>query len=242
MTTALDLITDTLERIGVYAPGEVISAADSSRCLKILNDMLDSWSNENLACFEETEQSGTLVPGKASYTVGSGGDFNVTRPLRINDDPGRAYTLDANGNMFGLRVLPRAQWNLFGNRTQVNSSIPTDLFYDPQFPLGVLNLYPVPNQSLTIFWDSTLQLTEFAGLTSVANLPLGYNLAIKSNLAIECWPYFKPDNSTPGAALIASARSSKAAVKRTNRRGMVAQFDPVLTRHVRRTYNPYRDE
>src|SRR5690349_2150704 len=143
---ALDIISFALKRMGVYAPGETIADSDAEDCLVILNDMLDSWSNESLACFTILEQSVALVAGKASYTIGSGGDVSGTRPLRLIKTAGSAYIQDTTGQNYPVEVVERDLWNLIGNRSGiVTSQVPDTLFYDPQFPLGLLNFWPTPN-------------------------------------------------------------------------------------------------
>lgn len=243
MTTALDIGTDALVRMGVYAPGEALSDADAATMLAVLNDMLDSWSNESLACYARAETSVVLTVNKYRYTIGIGGsaDINATRPLRILDSPGTAYILDTNNNRYPMDVLNQDQWNLIGNIASVNSNIPSKLFYDPQYPLGIVNVFPVPNIGWTLYFDSLLQLTEFAELTSAMSLPPGYSRALKANLAIELWPYFKPDGSQPGAALIKAALDSKGNIKRTNIKDVTLVYDPELIARARSSYNIYKD-
>lgn len=242
MATALDIVTDALLRIGVYAAGETISDADAERCLSILNDMLDSWSNESLSCYAILEQSGTLQVGVSSYTIGSGGVFNMTRPLKLIDGPGAAYLQDGNGNDYPVSVVPRDKWNLIGSRgANVTSNIPDTLFYDPQFPLGIINLFPTPNIAFTLFWDSYLQLTDFTSLSSAVSLPPGYKAALQSSLALEIWPDFKPDGSMPSPLLVEIASKHKGNVKRTNIRPVEANYDPELVSRATATYNVYVD-
>ena len=76
MPTALDVITDAFELLGIYSPGDSISSADLNRGLSVLNDMMDVWSNESLACFDWVTQTFTMVPGQYQYTVGPGGFVN----------------------------------------------------------------------------------------------------------------------------------------------------------------------
>ncbi len=240
-TTFQDIAQDVLEMLMVYAPGETISDADAERVLTVANDMLDSWSNESLTCYQEIEQSTALIAAKQQYTIGSGGDVNVTRPLRIKDGPGAAYVQDTNGNNYPLDVLPLDSWNMIGNRgAQVTANIPMVLFYDPAFPLGKLNFYPTPNQGgFTAFWDSYLQLTTFASLTTALSLPPGYSLAIKSNLAVEVKPYFKTAQLDP--LIIAKASKSKANIKITNKRLNEALMDAALVARSGYAYNIFTD-
>lgn len=243
MTTAKDLIQDALERLGVYAPGETISDADAERGLNVLNDMMDSWSNESLTCYAIKEQSGTLVVGKNSYTVGTGGDFAVDRPLKILDGPGTAYILDTNSFKYPVQVVQRDTWNRIASsaNTSVTSNIPDTMFYDPQYPLGIINLFPTPNITYTLYWDSYAPFSDFSSLTAVMSLPPGYKLAIESNLALEISPYFKPDTWSPPPLLLRTARLSKANVKRTNSRLNVAVFDPEIVARSSYIYNIYND-
>lgn len=237
--TALDLITNTLLGIGVYSPGEPISAADSAVCLQELNTMIDSWSNESLMTYATLENTEALVPGKYQYTIGPGGDFNTTRPLRIIGSPGSCYVMDTNGNRYNLEVVPQNRWNLIGNITAVTANFPNTLFYDPQYPLGIINLYPVPNISWSLFFDSFLQLTDFTTLAAPMILPPGYQAAIQNNLKIEIWPHFKADGTQPSPLLLRSAVRSKAAVKRTNIREIIANYDSEIVSRAAGVFNIY---
>lgn len=238
MTTARDIVQDALEMLGVYAAGETMTDADAERGLTRLNNMMDSWSNESLSCYQILEQSGAMQVGVASYSIGTGGTFNMTRPLRISDAPGSAYLQDTNGNNYPVKVVPRDYWNLIGSRI-VTSNVPDTLFYDPQYPLGIINVFPVPTINWTLFWDSFLQLTDFANLSATLSLPPGYELAIKTNLALHLKPYFSVANIDP--LVIEQARESKANIKRTNLRPETAKYDPEIVARAQGSYNIYSD-
>lgn len=241
MATALDLITDALEMLMVYAPGETVSGADSSRMLSILNDMLDQWSNWTLACFAILEQSLVLVPGQQQYTVGPGGFVDGQRPLKILDGPGTAYVQDSNGNNYGVTVVPRDQWNLYGNRSElITSDFPDTLFYDPQFPLGIINLMPVPTIAYTLFFDSYSQLGNLPLLSTSISLPPGYKRAITTNLAKTAKPYFKTAQIDP--LIMLEAAETLGNIKRTNMRPNVAVMEPELVSKAQISYNPFTDK
>lgn len=69
--TAQDIVSDALKRINAYAPGEPIGFADQNDGLVLLNDLLDSLSNEHLACFNRVENIFDLTSGQNIYTVGN---------------------------------------------------------------------------------------------------------------------------------------------------------------------------
>jgi hypothetical protein len=238
--TAQDIITDALSLLSVVDPNTPALAADLALGLTKLNDMVDSWSNESLACYAVLEQSGTLVPGQSSYTIGPGGNFNMTRPLRINGGPGTAYTQDVNGNNYGIEVVDRVRWNQIGNRSStVTSNFPDTLFYDNQYPLGIINIDPTPNIAITMYWDSYLQLTEFANLATAMSLPPGYKQALGTNLAILLKPYYIDAPIDP--VLVQLAMESKGNVKRANKRNTVSVYDSEIVSRAAVSYNPYTD-
>lgn len=236
--TARDIIQDAMEKLGVYAPGETMNAADAKRGLIVLNDMLESWSNESLSCYTILEQSTILTPGVSQYTIGAGATLDMTRPIRLITGPGAAYMQDDNGNNYGMDVVPRDQWNLLGTR-QITSDVPDTLFYDPQFPWGVLNFYPIPIIGWTAFWDSYLQLSDVSTLETPISLPPGYNLALKSNLCLFLQPYFT--NAQVSVLLLKQASDAKGNIKRANQRMNVAVYDPEIVSHATATYNFFTD-
>jgi hypothetical protein len=75
--TALDVIKGALKRINAYAAGEVLDDIDAMDALYVLNDLLDSLSNEHLACYQRVENVFDWTSGQNIYTVGNpvGGTF-----------------------------------------------------------------------------------------------------------------------------------------------------------------------
>jgi hypothetical protein len=244
MSTANALILAAYQKIGYYAPNETMTAADSSLGMQQLTMMLDSWSNQPQACFAITENSFLLVPGQSQYSIGTSGGANVvaTRPIRIMEGPGAAYCQDVNGNNFSVEVVTREKWNQIGNRSSLTSSnLPDTLFYDPQMPLGLINLWPQPNSAgYTLFFDSYLQLADPASLVAPFTLPPGYEKAIQDNLAVELWPFCFTSKPLP-PFIKEAARASLMTVKRANKRNNLAQFDKELNPRGQAVYNPYTD-
>jgi hypothetical protein len=80
-TIGLDIIKGALKRINSYMPGETISSMDANDALESLNDLLDSLSTQENYIYGSLENILTFVPGQYQYTIGTGGNFNVPRPL-----------------------------------------------------------------------------------------------------------------------------------------------------------------
>jgi hypothetical protein len=238
--TALSIIQDAFEQIKIYAPGVTINAADSARALSCLNEMLDEWSNMSLACFANLEQSFPLVIAKQAYTIGTSGgaDIVATRPISISTGMGAAYLKDNQGNRYPVNVIEQDQWNTIGLLT-TTSQLPDTMFYDPQFPLGVINIFPQPSAAYTMYFDARLQLANLTTLNSSFNLPPGYRSAIKSNLCIRLWPYYKQGDPTP--ILIGLAMQSLGNIKRSNIKESPAAYDSAIVSRAKSSYNIFSD-
>lgn len=236
--TAGDIIQDALELLGVYSPGMTVTAADSSRCLSVLDDMMDVWSNESLACFVWLTQTFTLIPNQFIYTVGPGGDIDGTRPLRVSDAAGAAYLLDTNNNKYLMDVVDQMTWNIRTTAT-ANSDLPDTLYFLPSFPLGQIQIWPTPTTGYTCSFLSYAQLGDFATLQSPFSLPPGYKRAITTNLCLSLKPYFA--NSQIDPLIVKEASETKASVKRNNMRTQIAVFDPELVSRGQQVYDIFND-
>ncbi len=241
MATALDIITDALVTIGAYAVGDAINSADTTVCLSKLNDMLDSWSNESLAVIANQTQSFAMQPGVAAYTIGPTGTWGGTRPIQIDASEGAVVVIDNQGNLYLVDVVEQDQWNLLGNKTIETSTYPDTLFYDAQYPNGIINLFPTPSSSFTLQFQSRVQLTDFGTLNTALSLPIGYKKALQDNLALEIWSIYKPDGTDPSRTMIGKAMQSKGNIKRTNLRANPAGFDASIGASSARAYNIYSD-
>lgn len=238
--TAIDIVTTALEQIGVYGPGEGISAADTARALERLNTMLDVWSTESITCFAIRMTSFPLVVGQQKYTIGTGGDVNEARPIRIIEGPGAAFVYQtATNQRYGVNVVTRDKWNMIGSPL-TNSNVPGVLFYDDQFPLGELNVYPVPNEGgYTMNFSSFQVLDQFADTGAAFSFPPGYKAAITNNLSVWCGPFWKTAVVSDDVKRL--ARLSKKAIQRANRRTPIAIFDSYIVSRPTATYDVYSD-
>lgn len=71
MATALDIVKGALRRITSYQSGETVSAPDQQDCLDALNDLLDSWSTDELYVPGTVESILQWVPNKNQYKIGN---------------------------------------------------------------------------------------------------------------------------------------------------------------------------
>lgn len=224
MTTAADIIRGALRKIGAIAVGETLSADDGSTGLEQLNAMLDIWSNEHLAVYNNTESVLTLVAGQATYTVGVGGDFNIARPLRISG----AYTrLQPTGTTvdYPCEEIAFDRYSGIGLKSQPGPW-PKVMYFNTSYPLASLTFWPVPSQGAEFHLWADMVFTSFANLTDAVSMPPGYVLALQTNLAVLLAPEY---GVTPDPNLLEQARETKKIIKATNMLPQAtSSFDGVL--------------
>jgi hypothetical protein len=211
VTTANDLITDAIQKLGVYAPGETMTAADSAQGLTTLNDMVNQWGEEYLTVYTLTATTIPLVANQKSYTIGvvASPSINQQRPPRIETGPGAASISGAPVN-----VVSSVEWNAIEG-TNTGFGTPDTLFYDPQYPNGVLNVAPTPDAIGSLIFQAWTPLRSFASLSLPSVIfAAGCEDALKTNLALALKSYFSPGAIDP--ALVVLAANSKQLLGYTN--------------------------
>lgn len=224
-TKPRDIITAALQEIGVIAPGDPVTADDLAWGLLKLNQLLDKWNAEKKYIYSVNFANYVLTPNHQPHTIGPGGNFNVTqRPVKVE-----------NANLIINTSVPNVTQPLFirdadwwaNNRVQtLTSNFPTDLYYEPEFPLGFLNLWPIALQAYGLQLETWTLLQQFADVDTVAvTLPPGYFAAIELSLAEMLCAAYERD---PSASLVQQARDARLVVKGANYPGgpRIATRDP----------------
>lgn len=223
MTTVSDIITSALQNLGALDIEEAPSAAEAAGGLATLNNMIATWNTENLLVYNITENVFPFVAGQASYTLGSGGDFNIPRPVKID----LAYSRDSQGNDYKMGVTdsPDMYADIISKYTQ--STFPTFLYDNGDFPLKTITFWPVPSDASysAVLWCWGA-IASFVNISDTVTLPPGYNLALEYNLAVLLAPKYGRMVSEDLKAL---AISAKAQLKRINYSIKEMNFDPAMT-------------
>lgn len=216
--TVAELIRNAFRTLGVLAAEETPSAAEESDALVTLNDLLDSWAGERLALFATLRSTHTLTPSLAPHTIGTGGTFNTTRPVRIE----RASTVSF-GSETPLDLLTDAEWQSTQGKSSVGT--PNALWVENSYPLMKLHFIPIPNAADSLVLYTWQQLGRFASTAADFDLPPGYARALRYNLALELAPEY---GVSLGAEAARIADESKGTVKRLNQQPSYLRSDPAL--------------
>lgn len=194
VTTARDIITLAMKEAGILGVGQTALAEDMTDGFTYLSRMMAAWQVERWMIPALIDIKITLS-SKKSYTIGVGGDFNITRP---NDIKG-AYIVQLNT---GTTPVSLQMAKIFSYEDYIRiavkdlNSLPDHFFYDAAWAGGLGNIFfwPIGNSSYEahILVEAQLSFPLAAqnppaagtGLDTVFSLPPEYLEAIHYNLAI----------------------------------------------------------
>ena len=176
MTTALNLITDALQELGVVGAGDSLEPEDAAFGLRKLNSRLEVWSNARLT-FPVLQEVNVTLNGGASYTIGPGGSPVTARPLAVV----HATAVDAGGLEYPVDVLTQNEWDAIVQK-DVTGGPPEAVWYKASDTNGVLYVYPKAS-SYTLKLDVQGVLASFASTSTSVTLPEGASVALHLALA-----------------------------------------------------------
>lgn len=226
MTTAREIVTTMLRRIGAVTMNESPTASEITDGLSALNQMVESWANDGLLVYARTEENFALT-GAAQYTVGSGQDFDTVPFNFIVSAYVRQGTTD-----YPLSGLSDSDYARLSMKSTI-TGIPDYYNYNNGYPSGVLRFYPVPSDG-TLYVVSEKPLTEFA-LNDTISLPPGWKRALIANGAIEVAPEYGLE---PSASLANAAAVSLAGLRRQVYKARSVDWGPQSERD-RNVYSGY---
>ena len=218
--SAYDLIEGSMRLLGAIATGETMTADEANDGLNSLNDVLETWSLENLSVWGVDNQTFVSVAGQSLYTIGPTGDFVTTRPVRIS----RMFCT-LNGVDFPVELIGEDEYDAISLKTQ-GQDYPEKAVYINWSPLGILKVWPVFTQSLPVTLAIDQVLTQIPTLSTVIGFPPGYYIALKHALAIMLSPDY---GITPSSVIVQVEQMAKANIKRANKKKREAGFDLAYT-------------
>ena len=189
MTTARDLCTTALKNIGVLGVGQTPLAEDINDAFSALNRMISAWSRSRLLVYR-TATASMVGTGAQAYTVGSGGDFDMSRPAKIVSAFVRLQADGDNPVDYPLIVI-RSREDYSAIVLKSMNSFPQAVYYDPEYPFGLLYVWPVPSSLYTIHISALQSLERFDDLSTDFNFPEEYEEALMLNLAVRLVPTYQ---------------------------------------------------
>lgn len=181
---ATGLITDSLKDLGVVAAGETPTPEDLADGLTALQRLCDALGAERLSMAQNNRSVVSLVNGTQSYTIGTGGAFNIPRPLWI-DGCGCLTTASGVVNETPVTILTEKQYAAIGIKALSNALVEA-IYYDYAWTAGLGNIivWPYPNVSgLQLALYVPQPVSTFADLTTSYTFPPAVGEMLEYNLA-----------------------------------------------------------
>ncbi len=218
--TIKQIIERAMRSLGVLAQGEQLEAAQVQDGLDALREMLDAWSLKGVMIPFRTLETFNINELNASYTWGTGGDFNSPAPVEIYD----AYISDGSGADWPLKQLDAIWWAQ--QKFKLVISRPVGFWYEPGTLLSTIRFDVLPfDPSVTFISGKPLDTTQ--PLTATLGLPIGYSRAMRWCLAGELAPEYEIE-IVRGSVLWSNIKDAKRTVMNRYARAPIARFDKAM--------------
>jgi len=185
MATTGSIINLALKQAGILGVGQTASAEDSNDAFTLMNMMLAQWQRDRWLVWHLVTTS-VVSTGAQSYTVGSGGNYNISpRPDQIESAFLRQINVSSpNQPDYPLEQLyAKEDYDMI--RLKSLSSFPTAFFYDSAFPTGTIYFWPIPLANIySMHITYKAILSQFTSLSQTVVLPAEYEAALLYNLAV----------------------------------------------------------
>src|SRR5262249_32879729 len=157
----------------------------------VLTGMVDAFQAERLTIYRNAPTGPfSLVSSQQAYTIGNTGspNWSTDRPLWI---AAMGWYDNSLSTPIEIPIRPYTEDEWSRVRTKpTQSSIPLGYWYDYDYPLGVVYLYPIPTLARQIYIYKPVPLDSNISIDTTFTMPPGYREFIKYQLAIRLAPAY----------------------------------------------------
>lgn len=212
---ASELYTSAFREIGIGAPGEALSAEDAAWGLEKLQRLIDRINAREQMIYNVNFALFTLPTNQQPITIGPGGTFDVAqRPVKIAS-ASLVLTSSPTAVDVPLGVRDNAWWR--AQRVKgLTSTLPTDIYYSPDTPLGNLYPWPIPTQGNDIRLEMWVNLTQAINGNTLLALPPAYWDYLVLQLATDLAPSYAEEAVQAAANLAPQLREAKKIIQGNN--------------------------
>ena len=261
--TPRDIINLAMKKCGALASGQTLRGEDYNDAFLELNLMMAEWTQKQNLVYV-TETLSYVSNGSPAYTIGPNQAFAISqRPARVlaaycrqlvQPEPNQAaFSSDFNS---GFQVTiptgtatgspnPDYPIEILNSRVDYDQittkgiyTLPSYLYYEPQWPNGLLYFWPIPLNALyELFITVLVPLNILTDQNQDVNFPPEYLNAILYNLASRmAVSYGLPTDPR----LILLAKSALNTLRQANTR--IARLKMPMNLVRPGIYNPYSDQ
>ena len=178
-----------------------LTATQISNAAETLNFLLTHWQALGLPIWCRKVANSSLTASQASYTVGSGGNIAINRPLAVVQAWLRDSTDASNPVDIPIQVISQQEYYLLSSKSAAGR--PTQLYFEAAYD-GSTNqgatandtiyLWPVPDSTVastyTLYFIYQRPLLDFGASTDALDMPQEWYEAIRLTLAAKIAPEY----------------------------------------------------
>lgn len=206
--TAAQLIGQAGEELGIQGAAESLSAADADLFLGRLNLIVDQWNAVRQAVFVSDMLPFTLAgSGTNPTTIGPTGYWVVAqRPEKI-EAANLIIVASPPASVVQIPIaIATSRWWMSLTVPGVTTMYPEAVYYEPSWPNGKLDFWPVPTTAYGVTLMVPHVLSQY-DLTTTFTMPPGYHAALLYTLAEACAAPMRVELKPQTSRLAALARS-----------------------------------
>lgn len=184
MATVGQLIQSSMRLIGHLEPGFTPSTDHTNVGVDALNRLIAMWTAKGTMVYQISRDTLALT-GAATYMWGVGQPLTSTKPTRIKSVQ---YKPTSNIAM-PVEIVTADKWDAVVDTTA--TGYPDMLFYDYAEVIGTMYLSPIPPTGGSLLLSSYKALGATFDASTVLYQPVGYEHALRYNLAVLLAPEFR---------------------------------------------------
>jgi len=195
--TALSIVTAAMQEIGALAAGESPSNDDLAWGLQKLQRLIDRYNAREPWIYANTFTEFTLVLGLSPHTIGPTPASGAAPTFIVNQRPvdivsiGLVLTQNTDAPYVEIPMNKRDKdWWAAQTIKTLTSDLPTDFYYEPDWPNGSIYFWPVPTQANQVNIQTRTVLAEMTTPGQSFSMPPAYWDAVIYPLAISLCPSF----------------------------------------------------
>jgi len=200
MPTVSELIHSSMRLIGAIAAGETLETNELNDALVTANQLLSSWNTEGASLVGRKR---LMIPvfGTNQYVL-------PERPVKIESASVACSNIDN-----GLEIVDSVGWEAIPEKGATSVYV-RKLFCDYAYPIATVYIAPVPRVSGTLELWIYIIIPQFTALNQLIDLPPGYEIAFRYNLAVALLPEYPRSQVDP--TLLPQAQNFKASIVQLN--------------------------
>lgn len=211
MTTINTIIKDAFFDARITDLVDGPTAEQSNYALRVLNRIVDDLSTEDILMPYRTSENFAISSSSVSYTMGSGGTASSSRAKKIID----CFIRDSSDYDTPVKIIPEVSYNAISDKSV--SARPSELYYDPVYPVGVIYFNYLPDNDYTAYIESLKDLHSDLTRATTLSLPAEYERLLEKALAVDLAVTFNTPNASALAAQYERTRSKILALNLSQR-------------------------